>query len=226
MSGCSGFWGNAQTLATPYITHLSSLPTGALAFAGDNSVGVGVGRYNVPLSSCALDTAYGDTADGLTKTGTWQSTEWTYIQDAFFETDGSVDLLARKGASPSYVYSIVRIDQNGTLETKVDLPFFTSAYSITRAPDGRYIVAGNQSSASMAVAYYKTDLTLDTSIGNQNGFISLSGDTTLTNTSWYGVRAMYTPDGERTVVVGGLYGEDAINDPTGADHLVVARIWN
>ncbi|MCL2778459.1 MAG: hypothetical protein FWD73_10685, partial [Polyangiaceae bacterium] len=217
-AGCSGSWDNTNY---PSITKLSLLPTGALAFAGNTSVGVGVGRSQKSPSSCALDTTY----------GVWSSTDWTYLGDAWFETDGSVDLLVGKGAYP-YVYSIVRINKDGELEAKVDLPLDSYYYGITRAPDGRYLVAGHQSTASndsMAVAYYNFDLTPDMSIGKQ-GVITIPVSTVLTNplgSSLAGVgwRALYTPDSSQTVVVGSIRGLSAVS-PLVVDHLVVARIWN
>jgi len=217
MHGCSGAWD--KTNESQYITKLSLLSTGALVFAGTGTVkglstsrdGVGVGRYNQP-TSCALDPNYGNK-------GIWYSKAWHHLEDAVFEADGSVDLLVSNGVTPE-VYSIVRINKNGNLEAKVDLPLY-AASGITRVPDGRYLVAGGHEQPvgknSMAVACYTSDLKPDTSIGKQ-GVAIMPVSTTLSDYGSerkIGLRAVYTPDGSRTVVVGRI-----------DSHLVVARIWN
>ncbi|MCL2778457.1 MAG: hypothetical protein FWD73_10675 [Polyangiaceae bacterium] len=236
MHGCSGSYNNTDYWQ--YITHLSLLPTGALAFAGvsvegpsSNRGGLGVGRYKQP-SSCTLDEKYGPNGNG-----TWSSPDWSYLGDAFFETDGSVDLLVDKGTNPPYVYSIVHLDPAGNPAAPVDSPLVcynentlsTYGCSITRAPDGRYLVAGQYQdptagSDSMAVAYYTSDLQPDTSIGNQDGIVTIPVSTALTDHYVYAMRAVYTPDGLRTVVVGSISGGNA----AGADvvRIIVARIWN
>ena len=226
-SGCAGSpWDNTSN--KEQITNLSLLPNGALAFAGygvDLStgliVGVGVDRYSQP-SPCTPDPNYGPNNDGV-----WYSTDWQALSDALFETDGSVDLLVGKtGAS---TYSLVRIDPTGKQTTKVDLPFSAGSSGITRAPapDNRYFVAGQYppaSNASMAVAYYNTsNLTPDTSIGNK-GVITIPVPTALTGPTGVGLRAVYMPDGMRTVVVGSMHGANTAG--TAVEHLVVARIWN
>jgi len=130
MPGCSGSWNNFNQ-GGQYITHLSVLPTGALIFAGYDvqSSGVGVGLCNQPSSRCDLDANYGIG-------GRWFSTDWTYLYDAFFETDGGVDLLARSRGTTAY--SIVRIDSTGHSTDSVDLPFVEDhGGGITRASDGR-----------------------------------------------------------------------------------------
>jgi hypothetical protein len=121
---------------------------------------------------------------------------------------------------------------------------FRSYGGITRAPDSRYLVAGaqlSQGGALMAVAYYNSDLTPDTSVGDQ-GIVTISVpvSTTLTNPTGVGLRAVYTPDGSRTVIIGSIHGQKAVMKADGtpaidangqkvyndAEHIVVARIWN
>ncbi|MCL2777333.1 MAG: hypothetical protein FWD73_04960 [Polyangiaceae bacterium] len=201
-----------------YITNLSLLPTGALAFAGgsfDNS-SVGVGRYQDP-SSCLLDEQYGIN-------GVRYSSDWVYLNDALFETDGSVDFLTYRGTG---AYSLVRIDPAGNPTAIVDLPLYAPT-GITRAPDGRYLVVGGPPSGglgSMVVAYYNYnfDWTPDTSIGKQ-GIVNIPIYNPLSDPRVYGMRAMPMPDGSRTVVVGSIYGGNAAGDTV--EHFVVARIWN
>ncbi|MCL2779660.1 MAG: hypothetical protein FWD73_16845 [Polyangiaceae bacterium] len=234
MPGCSGSWDNANY---QYITKLSLLPTGALAFAGidtkvdfTGNVGVGVGRSPQPQSPCDLDLNYGDK-------GIWHSTDWQILGDAFFEIDGSVDLLVGSTSTTPGVYSLVHIDPTGKQTANVESPLVCYGYtygiyfcSITRAPepDRRYLVAGQLQPAgndSMAVVYYKSDLTPDTSIGDQgSGIVNIPVHTALTNSTGVGLRAVYMPDGERTVVVGSISGVTATNATVA--HLVVARIWN
>ncbi|MCL2776974.1 MAG: hypothetical protein FWD73_03145 [Polyangiaceae bacterium] len=221
MLGCSGSWNDANFFEQA-ITNLSLLPDGTLAFAGfgktpNGDIGVGVGRYTQPPSSCDLDPNYGIN-------GTWYSTDWTNLYDAFFETDGSVDLLV--GKSDTSANSLVHIEPDGQQTVKVDLPLDGGSSGITRAPDGRYLVAGAQSSQDgllMAVAYYNSDWTPDMSIGNQ-GIVTIPVPTALTSPTGTGLRAVYTPDGSRTVVVGSISGANAAGDAV--EHLVVARIWN
>ncbi|MCL2776374.1 MAG: hypothetical protein FWD73_00105 [Polyangiaceae bacterium] len=92
----------------------------------------------------------------------------------------------------------------------MDLPLDGGSGGITRAADGRYLVAGGQLQPAgnifMAVAYYKSNLTRDTSIGNQDGIVPIPVSTALTNppngsVRGVGLRAVYIPDGSRTVVV-------------------------
>ncbi|MCL2779212.1 MAG: delta-60 repeat domain-containing protein [Polyangiaceae bacterium] len=223
MASCPGFSLNGNTM----ITNMSLLPTGALAFTigAYLSNGLGVGRYTDP-SNCTLDENYG------TNGGVWYSPDWRGFADALFETDGSVDLLPGKANTNPRIYSLVRIDPTGNPTTIMDLPLDVgSGGGITRAPDGRYIVAGHQSTSttSMDVAYYNydnTDFTPDMTIGTQGIVnISIPKSTTLTNlTTGVGLRAVYTPDGSRTVVVGSIQGTNAAGTPV--QHFVVARIWN
>ncbi|MCL2778680.1 MAG: hypothetical protein FWD73_11800 [Polyangiaceae bacterium] len=212
---CSGSWDSSNS-----ISYLSLLPTGALAFVGSSvSRGVGVGRYKEP-SSCALDESYGTN-------GTWYSTDWQILSDALFETDGSVDLLV--GNRSTRAYSLVRLDPNGNPTAYEDILSGSMGGSngITRAPDGRYLVAGQHESggnAFMDVAYYNSDLKPDMSIGNQ-GIVTIPVfSTVLTNPTGIGLRAVYTLDGSRTMVVGSISGINAAG--TNVEHLVVARIWN
>ncbi|MCL2779729.1 MAG: hypothetical protein FWD73_17190 [Polyangiaceae bacterium] len=211
-------WNNING-SSESINKLSLLPTGALVFAGGTNssgsttdgAGVGVGRCQQPQSSCETN-------------GVWSSTTLSYFSDALFDTDESVYLLT--GAS-SATNSLVHIDPTGKLVAMVTVPFYI-ARGITRAPDGRYLVAGRQqaSNSPMAVAYYNSDLTLDKSIGDQGVVtIPIPASTTLTNPNAIGLRAVYMSDGSRTVVVGGIFGVDAVTKAS-VYHLVVARIWN
>jgi len=225
---CWRFWDNDNTNNSQHITNLSLLSSGALAFAGvgrdsTGSVGgVGVGRYQQPPSSCTLDTQYGTN-------GLWYSTDWQSIGDALFETDdGSVDLLVGNGTTNPSANSLVRVDPTGKQTADVDLPFY--GYGITRASDSRYLVTGQLPLAgndSMVVAYYKyntaSGFTPDTFIGNQ-GVVNIPVSTALTNPTGIGLRAVYMPDGSRTVVVGSMLGTNAAGNTV--EHLVVARIWN
>jgi hypothetical protein len=157
-----------------------------------------------------------------------------------FETDGSVDLLA---GSAGAIHSLIHIDPTGKQTTNVDVPFYYG-YGITRALDGRYIVVGRQplvGHTSMDVAYYNSDLTPDMSVGTQ-GIVNISilKSTILINPTGVGLRAVYTPDGSRTIVVGRIDGQKAAKNADGAsqldangqpvytdvEHFVVARIWN
>ncbi|MCL2778681.1 MAG: hypothetical protein FWD73_11805 [Polyangiaceae bacterium] len=221
ITSCSGYWDN--TNAQQAITNLFLLPNGTLAFAGYGNEGVGVGRYKQP-SSCALDELYGTN-------GIWYSTNWTSLDDAWFETDGSVDLRVSTFSLPTSLTSLVHIDPDGQQTAAVDLPLCfkcddTDTYdwtpSITRAPDNRYLALGRlqpasnaSTNASMVVAYYTSDLKPDMSVGN-HGIVTIP-----VSAAWiFGLRAVYTPDGSRTVVVGRMPGGNLI------EHLVVARIWN
>ncbi|MCL2776768.1 MAG: delta-60 repeat domain-containing protein [Polyangiaceae bacterium] len=228
--GCTGVWNNDQDLN--FIRKLFLLPTGAfagsLAFAGTavmnglgSGKGIGVGRYKQP-SSCTLDPNYGNNAENK---GTWYSTDWKYLSDVLFETDGSVDLLA--GTSTS-ARSLVRISKDGQQATYVDLPLY-NGNGITRTSNGRYLIAGQYEDSttgntSMAIVYYNSGLTIDTTIGDQNGIVTIPVTTNLTGSNVTGLRAVYMPDNSRTVVVGSVSGKNA--DGNSVTHLVVARIWN
>ncbi|MCL2779039.1 MAG: hypothetical protein FWD73_13640 [Polyangiaceae bacterium] len=237
---CSGF---GDTNHRQVINNLSLLPTGALAFAGPSysltaGESIRVGRYPHP-PSCDLDPNYGNNDENK---GIWYSTDWQFFADAFFETDGSVDLLA--GQSGTSTYSLVRIDNTGSPAAPVSLPVvcsYCNVYEnssfhdggnggITRAPDGRYLVAGQYKdqatgNTSMVVAYYNSDLTPDMTMGNQGVVtIPIPISTPLASPILGGLRAVYTPDGSLTVVVGRISGKNAAG--TAVQHLVVARIWN
>ncbi|MCL2779717.1 MAG: hypothetical protein FWD73_17130 [Polyangiaceae bacterium] len=245
--GCPGSWTTNSLYQD--MTRLSLLPSGALAFAGiatdstgNSSVGIGIGRYLQPPTSCNLDPNYGTN-------GVWYSTDWQFVGDALFETDGSVDLLVGKASpnpdvlSPSTnptAYSLVHIDPSGKQLTKADSPLvcYYCSYTestgsgyvgVTRAPapDNRYLIAGKYppaGNASMAVVYYNSDLTPDTSMGNK-GVITIPVSTALTSPTGVGVRAVYTPDKQQTIVVGSMHGRNAATN-TIVEHFVVARIWN
>ncbi|MCL2779416.1 MAG: hypothetical protein FWD73_15590 [Polyangiaceae bacterium] len=218
MSGCSGFLDNTAPSTSQSITNLALLPTGALAFVSTGGR-IGVGRYLHPQSSCDLDPTYGNQ-------GIWYYADYSSLPDAVFEADGSVDLLVGKASTSPTVYSLVHIEPDGQHAAQVDLPLGGSYTGITRAPDTRYLVAGQfqpAANASMDVAYYKSDLTSDTSVGNQNGIVTILVHTDLANPTGTGLRAVYTPDGERTIVVGSISGTTA--GPY-VQHFVVARIWN
>jgi hypothetical protein len=112
-----------------------------------------------------------------------------------------------------------------------DEGFSAGSGSITRASDGRYLVAGQLQQAgndSMAVAYYKynSGFAPDTNIGDQsNNIVNIPVSTALTNPTGVGLHAVYTPDGLRIVVVGRmLLGKNT--DGKAVEHFVVARIWN
>ena len=219
-SSCVGFWSSQQELNS--LTSLLIHPTtGALVLTGNDGAGIGVIRYQ-PLS-CARDPQYGG------GTGIAYFKNWQDLDDSFLEADGSIDLLAR--VDTGGIYSLVHINATGTQMNNVS----TLAYStgrgggptggVTRAPDGHILVAGEKlpaGNSSMAVAYYKSDLTLDTLIGNQ-GIVTIP--ITLANTFGVGLRAIYTPDGQKTIVVGVAHRTDGETFVT-SENLVVARIWN
>ncbi|MCL2776959.1 MAG: delta-60 repeat domain-containing protein [Polyangiaceae bacterium] len=218
MLGCSNYSNYVTTAGWQNITHLSLLPTGALAFtinlekSATSGGGTGVGRFSQP-ASCTLDGTYGTNGSGV-----WSSTAFDVV-DALFETTGSVDLTTGE--------SLVHIDPTGKSMTSTDLPL--SGGGITRAPDGRYLVAGQYPPAgknSMAVVYYSYSnggFTPDMSVGKQ-GVITIPVSTALGYPAGVGLRAVYTPDGSSTVVVGSMQGLNA--DGTAVEHLVVARILN
>lgn len=120
-------------------------------------------------------------------------------------------LATKRGSS---THSLVQIDKKGQFAATVGLTL-NGASGITRAPDGGYLFAGSQA-GNMAVAYYNSNLKPDSSIGTQ-GVVAIP-------VGGSGLRAVYTPDGSRTVVVGSMRGTNA--DGTAVEHLVVARILN
>ncbi|MCL2779753.1 MAG: hypothetical protein FWD73_17310 [Polyangiaceae bacterium] len=85
------------------------------------------------------------------------------------------------------------------------------------------VAVQDSSNYSIAVVYYNSDLTRDMSIGNQ-GIVSIPVPTAWPYPIVTGLRAVYMPDGERTVVVGSVQGTNAAGATV--SHFVVARIWN
>jgi uncharacterized delta-60 repeat protein len=252
--GCTGSWASDK-FSWNFLTHMFLLPTaGAVAFAGVGqtpSSQVAIGRYS-SLSTCTLDDQYGGIAGTVGTEGTKgisYFTDWAYLDDAFLESDGSIAFLART-VDGNTTYSLVHVDPTGTQTKSVkSLAYDGSRLSgkdrtdnsnivtfvtggVTRAPDGRYLVAGENTPAgntSMAIAYYTSDLTPDPTIGTK-GVITIP--TKIASTTGIGLRAVYTPDGSRTIVVGVEHGTraatDSANNPitVPTEHLVVARIWN
>lgn len=230
-SGCYKSWGPSSY--SNYLTNLFVLPSGALTFAGWDGSGIGVGRFlpASPSSSlCQFDTRYGGVG------GTFGESYFMgtgYLDDSVLEDDGSFVLLGHNLPSHGVSerpYSLLRVDPAGMQVTQSDTSLMFSsqrnwagyiAGGVMRMPDGHYLVTGESSLAtasSMAIAFYNSDLTLDTSMGT-NGVTLIP--TTIANTFGVGLRAIPSSDGQYTLVVGVAHRTDA-----NIEHLVVARLQN
>ncbi|MCL2724315.1 MAG: hypothetical protein FWD69_07750 [Polyangiaceae bacterium] len=97
-------------------------------------------------------------------------TNWTIADASILEDDGSFVLLAHSDIGKPY--TLLRVDPTGRQVASAPSLSFSQASGLTRTPDGHYLVAGGyvapgSSAVSIAVAFHKSDLTLDTSLGNQ-----------------------------------------------------------
>ncbi|MCL2777209.1 MAG: delta-60 repeat domain-containing protein [Polyangiaceae bacterium] len=239
-------WNPNDDNSLNYLTDLFLVPnTGALTFTGYDGQSIGVGRFGQWWASpyCGWDNNYGGVGGNVTGgTGTAPTTgnngvstftNWTTADASLIDDDGSFVILAH--SDPGIPYSLVRVDPTGRQVTSAASLIFSYARGLSRTQDGHYLVAGSyvppgSSTSSMTVAFHNSDLTLDTSLGDQ-------GITVVPNTGAYSlayglaydsVRAIPTLDGQHTIVVGvwdeNTYGGSSYVGCPGP--LVVASLWN
>lgn len=149
-----------------------------VGYAGEPSTyKVAVARYNTDGS---LDTSFGTAGTQIIPIGAAKS----FAMDVALQMDGKIILAARTWDDVTGDFAVVRLNDNGTLDTNFGTNGITIvnngsdvAETVAIQNDGKIILAGF-SDDTYSAARFNTDGTLDTSFGT-NGWASTQFDTSL-----------------------------------------------